>query len=47
VLVTGARDFGPDSPVGTVTLAWLAKAKQSLPARAAAVEALLLPQASP
>ncbi|HEY4223690.1 MAG TPA: hypothetical protein VGO62_20175, partial [Myxococcota bacterium] len=44
VIVTGARDFGPDTPVGTIALAWLAKEKQTLPARAAAVEALLLPQ---
>ncbi|MCC7109071.1 MAG: hypothetical protein IT382_07280 [Deltaproteobacteria bacterium] len=45
VFVTGARDFGPDTPVGLVTVKWLERLKVSLPARYAAVEALLLPPA--
>lgn len=47
VFVTGARDFGPDTPVGLVTVKWLERLKVSLPARYAAVEALLLPPAPP
>ncbi|MBI1947206.1 MAG: hypothetical protein HYS27_16040 [Deltaproteobacteria bacterium] len=45
VFVTGARDFGADTPVGLVTVKWLERLKVSLPARYAAVEALLLPPA--
>lgn len=44
VFVTGARDFGADTPVGLVTVKWLERMKVSLPARYAAVEALLVPQ---
>lgn len=43
VFVTGARDFGADTPVGIVTVKWLERMKLSLPARYAAIEALLLP----
>jgi hypothetical protein len=45
--VTGARDFGPESPVGQITARWLDRARVALPARYAAIEALLLPQAPP
>ncbi len=47
VFVTGARDFGADTPVGLITVKWLERMKLSLPARYAAVEALLLPPAPP
>ncbi|MCC7070903.1 MAG: hypothetical protein IT383_06250 [Deltaproteobacteria bacterium] len=43
VFVTGARDFGADTPVGLVAVKWLERMRVSLPARYAAVEALLLP----
>jgi hypothetical protein len=45
VFVTGARDFGPESPIGAITSRWLGRARIALPARYAAIEALLLPQA--
>lgn len=45
VFVTGIRDFGGESPVGGVVARWLERVKVALPAKAAAVEALLLPQA--
>lgn len=45
VFVTGIRDFGGDSPVGGVVARWLERVQLALPAKAAAVEALLLPQA--
>ncbi len=47
VFVTGARDFGADTPLGVITARWLERAKVALPARYAAVEALLLPPAPP
>lgn len=47
VFVTGARDFGAESPVGAITAKWLERARVALPARYAAIEALLLPQAQP
>lgn len=47
VFVTGARDFGGESPVGVITARWLERARVALPARYAAIEALLLPQAPP
>src|SRR5690606_3909857 len=39
VFVTGARDFGPDVPVGRLTASWLMRLKERLPAKAAAIEA--------
>jgi hypothetical protein len=45
VFVTAIRDFGGDSPVGGVVARWLERVQLALPAKAAAVEALLLPQA--
>lgn len=45
VFVTGIRDFGGESPVGGVVARWLERVQLALPAKAAAVEALLLPQA--
>lgn len=41
VFVTGARDFGPDVPVGRLTASWLMRLKERLPAKAAAIEAAL------
>ena len=45
VFVTGLRDFGPESPVGAITARWLERLQVALPAKGAAIEALLLPQA--
>lgn len=45
VFVTGIRDFGSESPVGGIIARWLERLQVGLPAKAAAVEALLLPQA--
>lgn len=45
VFVTGVRDFGAASPVGTITARWLERVQLALPAKGAAIEALLLPQA--
>ena len=45
VFVTGARDFGPSSPVGAITARWLERVRVALPAKGAAIDALLLPQA--
>jgi hypothetical protein len=47
VFVTGARDFGEESPVGVVTARWLERMRIAVPARYAAIEALLLPPAPP
>lgn len=41
VFVTGARDFGPKTPVGKVTAKWVERLRIALPARFAAIEALL------
>jgi hypothetical protein len=43
VFVTGRRDFGPQTPVGKLTDAWLTRYKTTLPGRHAAIEALLAP----
>lgn len=45
VFVTAARDFGPNTPVGSIVGRWLERTKITLPARHAAIEALLLPPA--
>lgn len=43
VFVTGARDFGPKTPVGELTARWLEQVRTALPARYAAIQAALLP----
>lgn len=45
VFVTGARDFGPDTPVGEITAGWLGRLRARLPARAAAIDVKLVPTA--
>ncbi len=45
VFVTATRDFGPDTPVGQIAQRWLERLRTAQPARFAAIEALLLPQA--
>lgn len=45
VFVTATRDFGPETPVGQIAARWLERLRVSQPARHAAIEALLLPQA--
>ena len=47
VFVTGARDFGPGTPLGDLTARWLEQVRQALPARYAAIQALLLPPPRP
>lgn len=47
VFVTGARDFGPKTPVGELTGRWLERLREVLPARYAAIQALLLPPPAP
>jgi hypothetical protein len=42
VFVTARRDFGPESPFGQLAEGWLASIRAVLPARAAAIEALLV-----
>jgi len=42
VFVTARRDFGPEAPFGALAERWLAELKAVLPARAAAIEALLV-----
>jgi hypothetical protein len=43
VFVTGRRDFGPETPVGKLTDAWMHRYKTTLSGRHAAIEALLAP----
>ncbi|MDP2344619.1 MAG: hypothetical protein Q8O67_26960 [Deltaproteobacteria bacterium] len=45
VFVTATRDFGPETPVGQIAARWLERLRIAQPARHAAIEALLLPQA--
>jgi len=41
VFVTGVRDFGPKTPAGRIVQGWLDRLKVALPARYAAIDALL------
>lgn len=43
VFVTGARDFGADTPFGGLAARWLERLRVALPARHAAIEAALVP----
>lgn len=43
VFVTGVRDFGADTPAGGIIGRWVERLRATLPGRAAALEALLLP----
>jgi len=45
VFVTGARDFGTDTPVGAITAGWLGRLRARLPARASAIDVKLVPTA--
>jgi hypothetical protein len=47
VFVTAARDFGNDTPVFGIAARWLERLRVTQPARHAAIEAALLPQAPP
>jgi hypothetical protein len=48
VFVTASRDFGADTPVGTIAARWMERLRVGQPARHAAIEAALLPpQAEP
>jgi len=42
VFVTARRDFGPETPFGAFAESWLTRIREVLPARAAAIEALLI-----